>query len=126
MTYRVEYINRGQVWSAVGTWAWLLHRITGFSLLLYILQFHVILMTTLLLRGEEAFQSTLALLMFNPIFKTLNAVLLAALYYHSLNGIRVLLHDIGIGVSIDSTKKVFRICLFASVILWISTVSFVL
>ena len=126
MSNRAEYIDRGQVWSAVGTWAWLVHRITGFSLFLYILQLHVILVSTFLFGDEESFQSMLNLVMFNPVFKTLNAVLLAALYYHILNGMRVLLHDIGIAVSIDSTKRVFRICLFAWVILWLSTISFVL
>lgn len=126
MRPRTEFIYRGQVWSVVGTWAWLLHRITGFYLLFYILQFHAILISTLLFRGEEAFDAMLALLMFHPVFKVLNALLLAAVYYHILNGIRLLLHDMGIGVNINTTQKAFRICLFVSAGLWVSTVSFIL
>jgi succinate dehydrogenase / fumarate reductase cytochrome b subunit len=122
MTGRVQFTNRDQVWSAVGLWAWLLHRLTGLSLLFYIFQLHVILVATLLLRGEEAFHMMLALFMFNPIFKFLNMLLLAAFYYHGLNGFRLLLHDIGIGVSINSTKRIFRICLLVSAGLWSSTV----
>ncbi|MFC2041294.1 succinate dehydrogenase, cytochrome b556 subunit [Chloroflexota bacterium] len=119
-----KFTQRDQVWSAVGMWAWLLHRVTGLALLFYIIVFHVILFTTLLLRGEETFHVMLALLMFNPIFKFLNILLLAAFYYHSLNGVRLLLHDIGIGVDIRSTKRVFRICLFVSAGLWFSTVAY--
>ncbi|MFC1977356.1 succinate dehydrogenase, cytochrome b556 subunit [Chloroflexota bacterium] len=126
MTRRAEFIHRGQMWSAVGMWAWLLHRITGLGLLFYIFQIHVILVSTLLFKGEEAFHMMLALLMFNPIFKFLNMLLLAAFYYHSLNGIRLLLHDIGIGVNVNSTKRVFRICLLVSAGLWVSTVYFIL
>lgn len=122
MRKRAEFIYRGQVWSAVGMWAWLLHRITGLGLLFYIILFHVILMSTLLLRGEEAFYAMLALLMFNPIFKFLNMLLLAAFYYHSMNGFRLLLHDIGIGIDVKDTKRIFRICLFGSAGLWVFTV----
>jgi len=107
-------------------WAWLLHRITGLGLLLYVLEFHAILAITLLLRGEEAYNAMLSMFMFHPIFKVLNTLLLAAVYYHILNGARLLLHDIGIGVNVNTTKKMFRICLFVSAGLWVSTVSFIL
>ncbi|MFQ6122284.1 MAG: succinate dehydrogenase, cytochrome b556 subunit [Dehalococcoidales bacterium] len=126
MKSRTEFIYRGQVWSAAGMWAWLLHRITGFYLLFYILQFHAILVITLILRGEEAFNAMLGMLMGHPVFKVLNVLLLAALYYHGLNGIRLLLHDMGIGVNVNTTQKAFRICLFVSAGLWVSTVSFIL
>ena len=126
MTRRADLIRRDQMWSAAGTWAWLLHRITGLFLLLYAFLFHAILISTLLLRGTEAFYEMLVLLIFNPIFKFLNMLLLAALYYHSLNGIRLSLHDIGIGVNVNSTKRLFRICLFLSASLWFSTVYFML
>lgn len=126
MRLRTELIYRDQVWSAAGMWAWLLHRVTGFYLLFYILQFHAILVGALLLRGEEAFNAMLALLMYHPLFKVLNALLLAAIYYHILNGARLLLHDIGIGVNVNTTKKMFRICLVVSAVLWVSTVSFIL
>ena len=126
MRLRTGFIYRGQVWSSVGTWAWLLHRITGICLLFYVLQYHVILVSALLSEGEDAFNAILAILMFHPVFKALNTLLLAALYYHFLNGTRLLLHDMGIGVNVNTTRRAFVICLFGSVGLWISTVSFVL
>lgn len=126
MRSRTEFVYRGQVWSTVGMWAWLLHRITGFCLLFYILQFHAILVITLLLRGEEAFNAMLAMLMYHPIFKVLNALMLAAVCYHIVNGARLLLHDIGIGVNVNATQKAFLICLVVSAVLWLSTVFFIL
>ncbi len=114
------------MWAAVGMWAWLLNRITGISLLLYIFQLHVIMVVTLLARGEEGFHAMLTLFMFNPVFKILNALLLAAFYYHSLNGFRLLLHDAGILVDIKNTKRVFRVCLLLAAVLWASTVYFIL
>ncbi len=123
---RVKSIQRDQVWSAVGMWAWLLNRITGVGLLLYLFQLHVILVITLLVSGEDDFHAMLTLFMFNPVFKIVNTLLLAAFYYHSLNGLRLLLHDLGILVDVKSTKKVFRLCLFAAATLWASTAYFML
>lgn len=126
MKRRGGLIRRDQMWSAAGTWAWLLHRGTGLFLLLYVFLFHSILVGSLLIRGGEAFHAMLALLIFSPVFKFLNMLLLAALYYHGLNGIRLLLHDIGIAVDVNSTKRLFRVCLFLSAGLWFSTLYFML
>ncbi len=119
-------MQRDQVWGAVGMWAWLLNRITGVGILLYLLQLHVIMVITLLLSGEDSFHAMLTLFMFNPVFKILNALLLAAFYYHSLNGFRLLLHDAGILVDIKNTKRVFRACLLLAATLWAATVYFML
>lgn len=98
------YINRSQVWTAVGMWAWLLHRITGLALVFYIL-LHVVLMGTFLLQGRSAFDALLGLLMGNPFFQGLDLLLTAAVLYHGANGIRLLLFDLGLGF--NRQKEIF-------------------
>jgi succinate dehydrogenase / fumarate reductase, cytochrome b subunit len=109
--------HRSQMWDATGMWAWILHRITGLGLVFYIL-LHTILMGASLLSGKEDFDATLSVLMGNPVFEVLDIMLLGAVLYHGFNGIRILLFDMGIGVSVNSQKNIFRIFMGAAAILW--------
>ncbi|MCX5858583.1 MAG: succinate dehydrogenase, cytochrome b556 subunit [Proteobacteria bacterium] len=77
-----------------GTIAWLLHRITGGALIFY-LTIHV-WVTHHLGKGPEEFDQMMKLLM-HPAFRIGEIGLLAAIVYHSLNGVRILLVDLGIG-----------------------------
>lgn len=110
--------HKKQMWDAVGMWAWLLHRITGIGLVFYIL-LHTILMGSSLLSGKERFNATLSVLMGEPVFELLDMLLLGAVLYHALNGIRILLFDMGIGISIKSQKRLFWIFMIAGAILWV-------
>lgn len=110
--------HRSQMWDATGMWAWILHRITGLGLVFYIL-LHTILMSVSLLSGKESFDATLSVLMRNPVFELLDTLLLGAVLYHGFNGIRILLFDIGIGISVESQKRLFRIFMGVAAILWI-------
>jgi succinate dehydrogenase / fumarate reductase cytochrome b subunit len=105
------------MWDATGMWAFVLHRITGLGLVFYIL-LHTILMGSSLLSGKEDFDATLAVLMGNPVFEVLDIMLLGAVLYHGFNGIRILLFDMGIGISISSQRNIFRIFMGAAAILW--------
>jgi succinate dehydrogenase / fumarate reductase, cytochrome b subunit len=109
--------HRSQMWDATGMWAFVLHRITGLGLVFYIL-LHTILMGGSLLSGKEDFDATLSVLMGNPVFEVLDIMLLGAVLYHGFNGIRILLFDMGIGISISSQKNIFRIFMGAAAILW--------
>ena len=109
--------TRTQMWDAIGMWAWILHRITGLGLVFYIL-LHTILMGGSLLSGKESFDATLSVLMGHPVFELLDTLLLGAVLYHGFNGIRILLFDIGIGVSIKSQKYIFWIFMGAGAALW--------
>lgn len=77
---------RGQT----GQWAQLLHRITGIGVILFLL-LHVI-DTAVLGWGPEAYDA-LANFWHQPFFRVLQVGLLAALLFHSVNGIRVLIID---------------------------------
>jgi succinate dehydrogenase / fumarate reductase, cytochrome b subunit len=76
--------------SQTGAWAWLLHRVTGVGVLLFLLA-HVV-DTALIGFGPEAYEHALGLYRL-PIFKIGEIALVFAVVYHSVNGVRVILVD---------------------------------
>lgn len=111
-----RYATRSQVWGAVGMWAWMLHRITGVGLVLYLL-IHTTTMATSLIKGAETFNATLAFLMSNPVLHFMEYLLVGAVIYHGLNGIRLLLFDIGIGFS--RQKEIFWAAMVIGAAMWV-------
>lgn len=79
----------------VGTWAFLLNRITGLGLLLYLMLHLGVL--SLLAMGEMQWDAFITLAR-SPLFLSLDVVLIFGILYHGLNGIRVALVGMGIGV----------------------------
>jgi len=77
-----------------GSWAWILHRITGLGLTAYILM-HIIALTGLL-KGEEAFNAEMKLFS-SPLFLVGEWLLGALVIFHAVNGIRIVLVDLGNG-----------------------------
>jgi succinate dehydrogenase / fumarate reductase cytochrome b subunit len=73
-----------------GQWAWMLHRITGLGVVLFLLLhiFDIFLMAA----GKDAFEDFLALYTAPP-FRLLEAGLIFAVIYHALNGTRVIIVD---------------------------------
>jgi len=84
-----------------GSWAWILHRITGLGLVAYILV-HIIALTGLV-RGEAAFNEEMAFFS-TPIFLFLEWLLCALVMFHASNGIRIIMVDFGSGA--NSHKKI--------------------
>jgi succinate dehydrogenase / fumarate reductase cytochrome b subunit len=85
-----------------GIWAFVLHRLTGIGLALYLF-FHFAVLSTLLM-GEGAWNSFVALAK-TPPFLLLDVILLFGLLYHGLNGLRQVLLAVNIGV--DRHKTLF-------------------
>lgn len=80
-----------------GMWVFVLHRVTGVLIALYGIV-HLLVISTSRLNGSfdrvmEAFH--------NPVVLSLELLLLAAIMYHALNGFRILLFDMGIGVRVQ-------------------------
>src|SRR3989337_1839251 len=73
-----------------GMLAWALHRITGVAVLLFL--FMHIIETSLLGFGPAVYNSTLNIYK-QPWFKPFEFLLVAAVIYHALNGIIVLMVD---------------------------------
>ena len=74
----------------VGQWSWLLHRITGVGVLVF-LCLHI-LDTALIILGPEHYDAIIALYR-HPVFRTMEVGLFASLLFHALNGVRIILID---------------------------------
>jgi succinate dehydrogenase / fumarate reductase cytochrome b subunit len=70
--------------------AWFGHRLSGIGVLLYLFM-HIVETSTVLL-GPEVYDTTLGLFR-NPVIRALEILLMAALVYHSLNGLKIILID---------------------------------
>ena len=70
--------------------AWFGHRLSGLGVLLYLFM-HIVETSTVLL-GPEVYNTTLGLFK-NPVVRAREILLMAALVYHSLNGLKIILID---------------------------------
>lgn len=73
-----------------GYWAWLLHRVSGVSVVLFL--FLHVLDTSLLGFGPQAYESFIFLYR-TPVFRVMEVALAAAVLYHGLNGLRIIVMD---------------------------------
>lgn len=85
------------LWKATGMWAWLLFRISGLILVFY-LGAHILVISTS--RWSEAGKTLNDLMKTfdNPLMVLLDLALVVAVLYHALNGVRIILLDLGVGV----------------------------
>lgn len=84
----------------IGAWAWLAHRLTGIGIAVYLVA-HIIVISRAL-AGGATFDQVLRGLQ-TPLFLALDIILLGVILYHALNGFRILLFDMGIGVRQQKT-----------------------
>jgi succinate dehydrogenase / fumarate reductase cytochrome b subunit len=94
--------NRLGIWGWLGggrygpeRYAYALHRVAGMALLLYLL-LHIVL-TSARAFGEAAWRATMAAVA-HPVFKLGEYLVFAAFAYHALNGVRLILVELGIGL----------------------------
>jgi len=71
-------------------WSWIFHRVTGVGILVFL--FIHIVDTAFIIFGAEAYNHMVNLYK-QPFFRPMEVGLLAALLYHSLNGLRICLID---------------------------------
>lgn len=86
----------------LGQWAFLLNRLTGLGILLYLF-LHLIVLS-LLASGPNAWDNFVSLAL-TPVFLLLDVVLIFGLLFHGLNGIRVTL--VGFGLVVNRQKALF-------------------
>lgn len=91
------YLGRG-----LGMWAYWLHRLTGLALVGYLL-LHIFVISSA--RGGAGSFDPLLKTLQSPLFVALDVGLLALVLIHGLNGIRIVLFDLGIGI--QSQKQIF-------------------
>ncbi len=79
----------------VGTWAFILNRITALGLTLY-LAMHLVVLSQLA-QGSDAYNTFVSFAK-NPLFKIGEMLVISAGIIHGLNGMRIALNSFGIGV----------------------------
>lgn len=96
----------------LGMWAYALNRITGIGLVIY-LYLHLIVLS-LLAQGASGWDAFIALAK-TPLFLALDVILLVGLLIHGLNGLRVTLNALNIGVA--AQKQLFVIVIALVILL---------
>jgi succinate dehydrogenase / fumarate reductase cytochrome b subunit len=73
-----------------GQWSWLFHRVTGVAIILFL--FAHIVDTAVVGWGPEAYNRVVSVYE-NPLIRVLELGLVAAVIYHALNGVKIMLID---------------------------------
>ncbi|MFW6017542.1 MAG: succinate dehydrogenase, cytochrome b556 subunit [Halapricum sp.] len=92
----VEDVGRWTEFSA-GMWAWIFHKFTGWVLVGYLFT-HIAVLSTATASDPAIYNTTLSGLENLLIVRILEVGLLAVAVFHILNGVRLLLIDLGIGL----------------------------
>lgn len=95
-----------------GMWAWVGHRLTGILLVVYLF-LHLSFLSQASLNHDSFDQ--LMETMAQPLFVFLDFLLVCAVIFHAMNGLRVVLFDMGIGIR--KQKLVFWIMMAISAVL---------
>ncbi|PSQ15432.1 succinate dehydrogenase, cytochrome b556 subunit [Halobacteriales archaeon QS_8_69_26] len=91
----VEDFGRWTEFSA-GMWAWILHKFTGWVLVGYLFT-HIAVLSSAM-QGGAVYTETIQTLEGLFVVRVMEVGLLAAAVFHILNGIRLLMVDLGIGL----------------------------
>ena len=100
----MKQIQPRQNYLGAGGWIWggkyklerylySLHRITGLGLILFVI-IHLIMTTVFRIQGQDVWEATISLL-HNPFFKFGEYLVVLAFVYHALNGLRLILQELG-------------------------------
>jgi succinate dehydrogenase cytochrome b subunit len=73
-----------------GQWSWVAHRVTGVAIILFL--FAHVVDTALVGWGPTAYNRVVAVYK-NPLIRLLELGLVAAVIYHALNGVRIMIMD---------------------------------
>jgi succinate dehydrogenase / fumarate reductase cytochrome b subunit len=73
-----------------GQWSWVAHRVTGVAIILFL--FAHVVDTALVGWGPSAYNRVVAVY-HNPLIRLLELGLVAAVIYHALNGVRIMVID---------------------------------
>lgn len=100
-----------------GMWAWVGHRITGLALVAYIFLHLSFITTASLGEGGADFDSLMATTS-QPLFVAMDFFLVIVVIYHAMNGFRVVLFDMGIGIK--RQKLVFWVCMAVAAVITVA------
>ena len=97
------------LWKGIGMWAWMLFRISGL-----VLVFYLFVHLWVISQGRVGPESLNNLFEFfdKPVLVFLDLMLVAAVLYHALNGVRIILMDLGVGIR--QHKAIFWVCMLVA------------
>jgi len=104
----------------LGVWAWLIQRISGLVLVVFVVV-HVVAISQASLVTKGPFLTILDGLR-NPFWHVdrialaIDLLMLGIIAFHGMNGIRIVLFDTGIGVGLRSHKVIFWILIALGVV----------
>ena len=98
------------LWKGTGMWAWMLFRISGLVLVFYLFV-HLWVISQGRIGGPEAINNLFEFFD-RPLLVFLDLMLVAAVLYHALNGVRIILMDLGVGIR--QHKAVFWVCMLVA------------
>ena len=97
----IEDFGRWREFTA-GMWAWIFHKFTGWVLVGYLFT-HIAVLSTAL-SGDAVYTTTIRTLEGLLVVRILEVGLLAVAVFHILNGIRLLLVDLGVGLEAQDSS----------------------
>jgi len=109
--------KNSEFWPAnmkTGMWAWVGHRLTGIILVVYVFMHLSFITTASLGNGEVSFDDLMATTS-QPLFILMDFLLVVVVIYHAVNGFRVVLFDMGVGIK--RQKLVFWIAMAVAAVL---------
>ena len=99
----------------LGMWSFLAHRITGVILAVYALA-HLVVISTATVGSKGEHFDDLMDFFHKPYLVAFEAVLMAVAFFHVLNGFRIILFDLGIGVRVQ--KQIFIALMVVGAVLY--------
>jgi len=108
-------INETRLNPNIGTWSYLLHRITGIGLAVYLLMHTWVLSSAR--TSPEAFTERLGTVQ-SPLFHFLEFFLSVAVFWHLLNGIRITVADFFSWTRIQKPLFWIVVVLFLLMMVW--------
>jgi succinate dehydrogenase / fumarate reductase cytochrome b subunit len=97
-----------------GMWAWVGHRLTGLALVAYVFLHLSFISTASMAEGGADFDALMEVTS-QPLFVAMDFLLVIVVIYHAMNGLRVVLFDLGIGIR--RQKLVFWITMAIAAVL---------
>jgi succinate dehydrogenase / fumarate reductase cytochrome b subunit len=113
----IEDFSRWREFTA-GMWAWIFHKFTGWVLIGYLFT-HVAVLSTAL-SGPATFTNTIQGLESQAVVRVLEVGLLAVAVFHILNGVRLLLVDLGLGL--ENQDRAFYASLVLTALIVVASV----
>lgn len=114
---QIEDFSRWTEFSA-GMWAWILHKFSGWILIGYLFA-HIPVLSGALI-GPEAYTATLQGLESLFVVRVMEVGLLSVAVFHILNGTRLLMVDLGVGL--DAQARSFYAALILTGIITVASV----